>query len=97
MREVKTLEEAVDIYNKIEAEEYKLDLQCQKGKGDNQEWINAVYRTMSFPSYDENWEEITMKDELLKQWRDKKLYQEENRAQFQSELRIGVPKMRVKV
>jgi hypothetical protein len=98
MREVKTLKEAVGIYDKIEAKEYKLDIQCREGEGDNQEWINAVYRTMGFPSYDENWEEITMRDELLKEWNNKKLYMQESRAQYKAEIsdKVDVRKVRFK-
>ncbi len=101
MKEIKTLKEAIDIYNEIDEEELKLNRQCQKAENqkdsENEEWINAVYRVMDFPSYDKNWNPITMSKELLKEFNDKKLYCKDNREIYEKELSNKTYESKIKI
>ncbi len=68
MQKIKDLEEAISIYNDIVESEEKHGEQFYAGKIDEQTWVDTVYRVMNFPSYDVNWNEISMSKELIKEF-----------------------------
>ena len=68
MRKIKKLEEAIRIYNDIVESEEKHGAMFYSGEIDEQQWTDTVYRVMNFPLYDLNWTEISMSDELKKEF-----------------------------
>lgn len=63
-REITDLNTAVEIYSAIVKSEYEHGELFYEGKIDEQVWVNTVYRVMTFPSYDVNWNKINMSAEL---------------------------------
>ncbi len=68
VRKIKNLEGAISIYNDIVESEEKHGEQFYAGEIDEQTWGDTVYRVMNSPSYDINWNEISMSKELIKEF-----------------------------
>jgi len=68
VKEIDNLKEAIDIYYEIVESEEKHGKLFYTGKIDEQAWVDTVYRVMDFPSYDVNWNEISMSSELKKEF-----------------------------
>lgn len=52
MLEIKTLDDAINIYQAFVKAKKENGVLFYSGKISEQEWIDSVYRIMNFPSYD---------------------------------------------